>query len=341
MLYGGDHVVNFPTDGALAEQAQAAPERKERIQRKRGAGFPIVALPEAVSILRRAGRHGNEHSISAFATYLGHSTPNSGSFKRRLAAFRDWKFILGSTGDRVVFTDLGRRVAYPTDPVKERQDLQEAFQNCTLFWKVYDNSAKGVAIYLGTLANQGVQLGVAPVSKQQFAESLVESAVEAGYAEMEGEKVVFLGTGGDVVVTDPVNATDQVRVLADTAYASGSAEHARVDVDPKAVGGDDSGVVSSGTVPAGALAAGRDQMMRQAPGEKPAVLHQQQWDFQVGNLIFEIKSSRSLPASAFMQIGKVMAEIEKLKELLTEGPDISSESPSEPTGSSEPVEQVG
>jgi hypothetical protein len=78
-----------------------------------------VALPEAVSILRTAGKHGTEHAMSAFATYLGHSTHNSGSFKRRLAAFRDWKFIAGGTGDRVVFTDLGRRVAYPTDPVKE------------------------------------------------------------------------------------------------------------------------------------------------------------------------------------------------------------------------------
>ena len=119
-----------------------------------------MALPEAVAILRKAGRHGNEHSTSAFATYLGHSTANSGSFKRRLAAFRDWKFILGMTRDRVVFTELGRRLAYPTDPAKERQDLQEAFQNATLFWIVYSDSAKGVGISLGTLANHGVQLGV-------------------------------------------------------------------------------------------------------------------------------------------------------------------------------------
>lgn len=64
------------------------------------------------------------------------------------------------------------------------------------------------------------------------------------------------------------------------------------------------------------------------PAEKPAVLHQQSWDFQAGNLVFEIKSSRSLPASAFGQIGKVMSEIEKLKDMLTEK-DLNSAGPSE------------
>jgi hypothetical protein len=53
--------------------------------------------------------------------------------------------------------------------------------------------------------------------------------------------------------------------------------------------------------------------------EQPAVLHQQSWEIDGGSLTLEIRSSRSLPASAFMQIGLVMSEIEKLKDLLTEG----------------------
>jgi hypothetical protein len=303
--------------------------RPATFQRKRGAGFPIVALPEAVTILRKAGRHGNEHSISAFATYLGHSTYNSGSFKRRLAAFRDWKFILGATGDRVVFTDLGRRVAYPTDPTKEKRDLQEAFQNVSLFWKVYDDSAKGVAIGLATLANHGVQLGVAPASKVQFAESLVESAVEAEFAEMEGDKVVFISPGTDVSVelhdsgqaTDEltvVGSTDQMVVAAHEASGQGRAGQARVDVTaPEAPAG--SGIDFRGTSLVGGDAVGRDRYKGSSAEAKPAVLHQQSWDFEVGNLAFEIKSSRSLPSGAFMQIGRVMAEIEKLKEILAEG----------------------
>jgi hypothetical protein len=53
--------------------------------------------------------------------------------------------------------------------------------------------------------------------------------------------------------------------------------------------------------------------------EGPAVLHQQSWDIGGGNLTLEIRSSRSLPAAAFMQIGKIMAEVEKLRNLLTHG----------------------
>jgi hypothetical protein len=317
-------------------EGRATPERNERIPRKRGAGFPIVALPEAVAILRKAGRHGNEHSISAFATYLGHSTPNSGSFKRRLAAFRDWKFVLGMTRDRVVFTELGRRLAYPTDPAKERQDLQEAFQNATLFWIVYSDSAKGVGISLGTLANHGVQLGVAPVSKDQFAESLAQSAVEAGLAEMEGDKVVFLG-GNDIAVElrDSAQVTDQT-VAAHQFYGGGPVETVRMDaIDPEVVAdAADSEAVISRRVAASVQGHGQRHIKPpQEPEERPAVLHQQTLDFKGGNLVFEIKSSRSLPASAFMQIGKVMAEIEKLQELLTDkaesGPEPSSEDPAE------------
>jgi hypothetical protein len=327
------------TEHRTAAQEQMAPEVPPKVEavvyrarvaapqkspRKRGAGFPIVALPEAVAILRKAGRHGNEHSNSAFATYLGHSTPNSGSFKRRLAAFRDWKFILRMTGDRVVFTDLGRRVAYPTDSAKERNDLQEAFQNATLFWKVYDDSAKGVGISLATLANHGVQLGVAPMSKEQFAESLAQSAVEAGLAELEGNKVVFLG-GNDVAVElrDSAQVTDQM-VVAHPIYGGGPIGTVRVDAaDPEEpVSAVDPGVVASARPAASVQGVGRDVIEHQGePEERPAVLHQQTWDFKVGNLVFEIKSSRSLPASAFMQIGKVMSEIEKLKDLLTEGPE--------------------
>jgi hypothetical protein len=290
-------------------------ERAERFQRKRGAGFPVVALPEAVSILRKAGKHGNEHAITAFAGYLGHSTSNSGSFKRRLAAFRDWKFIAGATGERVVFTELGRRIAFPTDPTKEKRDLQEAFQNCALFWKVYDDSAKGLPISLATLANHGVQLGVAPVSKQQFAESLTESAVEAGFAEMEGDKIVFVGpsTLSGVVhereINDSIRVTDQVRaVAARAADAFDSAEPVHVTVE------------SGGSVVGG----GHHSLSveRQEPvGDRPALLHQQSWEIDGGSLTLEIRSNHSLPAEAFIQIGKVMVEVEKLKEFLVDRSD--------------------
>jgi hypothetical protein len=154
-------------------------------------------LAECVDVIQKAGRHGSEHSTSAFAIFLGHSTANSGSFKRRIASFRDWKLIANATGERVVFTDLGKRIAYPTDPAKERGGLQEAFESCDIFMRVWDDQAKGIPIGLSTLADHGVQLGVSPVSKQQFAESLAESAAAAGFAELQGDTVVFLRPAGD------------------------------------------------------------------------------------------------------------------------------------------------
>jgi hypothetical protein len=326
------------TESTSTSTEGQAPERTERFQRKRGAGFPVVALPEAVGILRKAGRHGNEHSISAFATYLGHSTPNSGSFKRRLAAFRDWKFIASATGDRVVLTDLGRRVAHPTDAAKERSDFQEAFQNCALFWKVYDDSAKDVPISLATLANHGVQLGVSPLSKDQFAQSLSESAVEAGLAEIDGEKVIFIGPGRDIAVElhDSARATDRVYAVADTAYGSGSAGPVRASIGEDVVAaGEADGeepLPSIEMTPARVSRAGRDAVVehrQESGGERPALLHQQSWEVGGGSLTVEIRLNQSLPAEAFIQLGKVVAEVERLKALLADGSDTGSE---EPTG---------
>jgi hypothetical protein len=53
--------------------------------------------------------------------------------------------------------------------------------------------------------------------------------------------------------------------------------------------------------------------------EKPALLHQQSWEFGGGSLNVEIRFNRALPAEAFIQLGKVMAEVERLKSILAEG----------------------
>jgi hypothetical protein len=319
----------------VAEE-QTPQEQKERFQRKRGAGFPIVPLPECVEVLRTAGKHGNEHSSAAFATYLGHSTPNSGSFKSRLASFRDWKFIANATGNRVVFTELGRRVAHPTDPAKERSDLQEAFENCTIFMRAWDESAKGVPMALSRLANLGVQLGVSPMSKQQFAESLIESAAAAEFAELDGDEVIF------VRPTDDAENDRRRREFSATIDAALAERERREEVagigpvqratrDALADRPESSVVMGSvqRATPVGEpyergwrrdeqiSLRGEERQRNTAPGRKPAALHQQSLQIPGGNLTFEIRSDRSLPAEAFIQIGKVMAEVEKLKKLLT------------------------
>ena len=82
-------------------------------RRKRATGFPVVSLAEAAAILKEAGKYGFDHSTAAFASYMGHSTTNSGAFRQRLAAFRDWKLIAGR-GDRLAMTDIARMIALST-----------------------------------------------------------------------------------------------------------------------------------------------------------------------------------------------------------------------------------
>jgi hypothetical protein len=341
----------------------AGGQATERLARRRGIGFPVVPLPETVTILRKAGKHGQEYSMNAFAGYAGHSTSNSGSFKRRLASFRDFGLIVGASGDRVVLTDLGRRVAFPTDPEKERRDLQEAFQNCDLFMRVWDDSAKGVPVSLSTLANLGVQLGVAPVSKERFAESLSQSAVTAGYAEQAGERISFVRPEerkasfdalfetpgvfesrareallGEALPRQKEARPPQERVLDEEEEHGptpiGSSERPMDDpVDfkpdtpvpgagwrkPEAPREKTGEVISPGQ-PA------KPEELISSPGPTGGMFYQQSWVIGAGSLSLEIRLQTSLPMEAFAQIGRVMAEAEKLKKILAEGAEAGAES---------------
>jgi hypothetical protein len=55
--------------------------------------------------------------------------------------------------------------------------------------------------------------------------------------------------------------------------------------------------------------------------DRPALLHQQSWEIEGGSLSLEIRSDRPLPAAAFMQIDRLMGEVEKLKAILIDGSD--------------------
>jgi hypothetical protein len=164
-------------------------------RRKPSAGFPVVPLPEAAKIIREAGKYGFEHSVSAFARYMGHSTTNSGAFRQRLAAFRDWKLIAGR-GDTIVFTETAKAIAVPTDAAAERQALQTAFMNCAIFAALYEGVAKGQAIEAQNLGAKAVhELGVAPNAMDRFTSSFVDSAVAAGLAEADNGEFVLLDAG--------------------------------------------------------------------------------------------------------------------------------------------------
>ncbi len=272
-------------------ETRADDKTAERFARKRGVGFPVVPLDEAVNVIKKAGRQGNEHPISAFAHYLGHGTTNSGSFKRNLAAFRDWRLITRN-GEKVALTNLGQRIAYPTNSDEELKNLQEAFRNCGIFLKVYEDTAKGEPYAFPTIANLAIRYGVSPVSKDRFVRSFTESAVTAGFAELDGGKITFIRpTDGTTKQEPPQDPRDEESDEEQPKHAGESPPPPQDKQDP--------------------------------PADTPVMTYQLAPPIQAGTLTFEIRSYRSLSQNALTQMLKVINEVEKLAELLNRDQDHS------------------
>ena len=122
--------------------------------RKRGKGFPVVPLSEASRILKEAGKYGFEHSTASFAAHMGHSSTTSGSFRQRLAAFREWGLVTGR-GDMLTMTEVARKVAMPPDDDAEREALRQAFWNCAVFAGLHEGMAKGQPLEQDRVGSQG------------------------------------------------------------------------------------------------------------------------------------------------------------------------------------------
>ena len=262
---------NNEDNGSESSTAPAA-------RRKPSTGFPVVSLAEAATILKEAGKYGFDHSTAAFASYMGHSTTNSGAFRQRLAAFRDWKLIAGR-GDRLAMTDIARMIAHPTDDEAERRALQTAFMNSPVFFKLFDESAKGKQLAAGPLGNRAVlNLGVAPGSKDKFVQSFIDSAVAASLA--------YLNEDGQIVLAPLDAGADGVQQPSEEQF-----------IDSRQPGSPS---------PARTQAAARQG----AP-----VVHQT-WAIEGGSIVFEIRTDKPLPATAFTTVGEVVASLERLAETL-------------------------
>jgi hypothetical protein len=245
-----------------------------KARRKAGTGFPVVSLAEASNILKEAGRYGFEHSVAEFASYMGHVSTNSGAFRQRLAAFRDWKLIAGR-GDQVSMTEIGRIVALPPDEDAERDALRVAFQNCAVFNKLYEEGQKGTPLSRQGLGRRAVHaFGVSPNSVNKFIDSFTESAIAAGLAELAGD--------GQITLID--SATDTL-VIARPADE-----------------------VPTSAAPGGSMARGTSAGTRSAG---IPVVHQT-WPIEGGMIMFEIRSERPLPAGAYATVGEVVASLERL-----------------------------
>ena len=260
----------------MSDTDPEAPEPKTtsgKNRRKPSTGFPVVSLAEAAKILKDAGRYGFDHSIEEFASYMGHTTTNSGAFRQRLSAFRDWKLIAGR-GDTVSMTQIGRYIALPPDDESEHAALQDAFRSCVVFAKVYDEARKNTALERQVLGRRAaLGFGVSPNSVNKFVESFVESAVVAGLAEKAGDD--------QVILLDDALSSD---ALPTTAASSAKAE------------------------PAPATSAGQ----RAAPARVGTPVVHQTWPIADGLIVFEIRSEQPIPASAYVMVGEVVSTLERL-----------------------------
>lgn len=245
-------------------------------RRKKSTGFPVVSLAEAAPILKQAGRYGFTHSMPAFASYMGHSTTNSGAFRQRLAAFRDWKLVSGR-GDSLEMTETARAIAHPESDDAEARALQSAFMNCPVFYRLYDESAKGIPLNPDGLGSRGVlEAGVSPASKQRFVESFLASAVIAGLAEMLDDGHVLLLPFASEAAQDEQSSPSEVTVVVPPATARAEAP---------------------------------------SPFVATPVVHKA-WEIDGGSILFEIRTLKPFPPSAFAIVGDVFQNLEHLAKML-------------------------
>jgi hypothetical protein len=260
-------------------------------RRKKSTGFPVVSLDEAATILKEAGKYGFDHSTSMFASYMGHSTTNSGAFRQRLAAFRDWKLIAGR-GDSLSMTDIARKIALPPDAEVERQALREAFMNSPVFARLYEDMGKNQPLAQSNLGSKAVHdFGIAPGSRDKFVQSFVDSAVAAGLGEVTDD--------GQIVL----------RTMLEDSSDSGRANS------------DDGGAPSDPDVRSGTP--GSTVRSQPAARHGSPVVHQA-WDIDEGSIVFEIRTDKPLPATAFITVGEVVASLEHLAATLASSSAMSA-----------------
>ena len=156
----------------------SAPGKAPR--RARGTGFPSMPLSDAVILIKKVASYGNTHTNAAVASFLGHQTPNSGPYRTKVAALKDYGLLAGR-GDELTVTALGSEITHPGLDADPKASLARAFRSCKLFAAVYDELPTDRDLEVSALANSALHNhGVAAQAKDAFARSFVKSGESAG-----------------------------------------------------------------------------------------------------------------------------------------------------------------
>lgn len=263
-----------------AEQELKAGGAARAVKRARGASFPTIPLGEAVALSKKIASYGSTHTQRAVAAFLGHTTSNSGPFRTKVAALKDYGLLTGRA-DELTVTSLALQLTHPGIDANPQDALAQAFRSCKLFSTVYDTLPKGPELDVESLSGSAIHNhGVATQAKDAFATSFVKSAETAGLLEtLEGGKFRIPEVG---VVDAPEEVAD-----------AGDVEDAPARVRNP---------VGRGALPA-----------TLAPSNA-VVKHV--WPIEGGVVHFIVERDRPLPATAYGVIGSVIEAGDKLATML-------------------------
>lgn len=273
--------------GAVGESVgdDDASKATKHPRRAAGVGFPSMPLGDSVSLIKKIASYGNTHTDAAVASFLGHSTSNSGPFRSKIAAMRDYGLIAGKSGELTV-TPLALEIVHPGLDADPQASLRAAFGKCKLFVTVMDALPKDVELELSGLANTAMHNhGVAPQSKDAFALSFVKSGVLAGLVEELAES--------------------KVRIPSHGAEAPAHTDDPELETTPHAA-------EVRGSTDVG----GRSGPQRPALSEPSNAVVNHSWTIDGGVVRFSVESIKTLPASAYGVIGAVIEAGDKLAEML-------------------------
>ncbi|QRY47028.1 hypothetical protein JVX93_09635 [Mycolicibacterium boenickei] len=241
-----------------------------------------MTLTDAVSMIKKIASYGNTHTNAAVASFLGHSTSNSGPYRSKIAALKDYGLLSGR-GDELTVTPLALEITHPGLDADIQASMRAAFLKCSLFQTVYNSLPKDTKLQVGALANSAMHNhGVAAQAKDAFASAFVKSGVTAGLIEEVDSDHVQLSDGL------PAEQSDFAEVFEDEDVAQGAST-----LSPAAA------VSNTWTSP---------------PSANAVVSHA--WPITGGVVRFIIESSTPLPAAAYSVIGTVITEGDKLAAML-------------------------
>lgn len=263
----------------MTEQGTAEPKR-------RGVGFPQMPLRESVDAIVTIGLHGANHSHDAAAAYLGHSTANSGAFRTKLAALRDWGLLVRGDKDRVMLSELAQQVVLEApDHQQARGLLLAAFESCRVFGVLYNDSAKDTPLDVQRIRTTVVMRhGVASDQADKFVDSFIESSVYAGLAKFDGTKLTL-------VLRDTSFKTDDVPDNETGSHTSDAALGADIEREQSLLG-----------------------RIRERSPATPVALRQT-WPIDGGEIEFVIRTPKALPPAIYRLMAK-MAEVAAEMEML-------------------------